>query len=134
MVKRIYLELSHPVCLPQGIDVLPVSLTISDETGRLEAKKSYLSVMPDPLGNSFRKWQKYVSLTFQDSTTVRRIRFDPKQQDDKIASNYSNINFEQFANDFKANLNRWLETGWFNEDGDRDNLIDRCQGNAILRG
>ncbi len=124
MTKRIYLEFRSPVRLQQGTNVLPVAVTIYDEKGRLENQNSYLSVIPDSLRFSFQNWQKYVSLTSQD-LTMRRIRFQPKQQECQLESTYSNINFEQIANEFTDNLNHWLETGWFNENGDRDPIVKK---------
>jgi hypothetical protein len=122
MAKRIYLEFRSSVRLQGKIDALPVSLTIYDEIGRLEGKNSFLSVIPDLLRSSFRKWQQYISPTSQDPT-VRRIRFQPKSPDDKVEIDRHNINFEQIADEFKANLNRWLNTGWCDENGDRDLII-----------
>ncbi|PSB53475.1 hypothetical protein C7B77_19535 [Chamaesiphon polymorphus CCALA 037] len=110
--------------MQQGTNVLPVAVTIYDENGRLENQNSYLSVIPDSLRHSFQTWQKYVSPAAQ-SPTIRRIRFQPKQQDRQLESTYSNINFDRIANEFKDNLNRWLETGWFNEHGDRDEIVKK---------
>jgi hypothetical protein len=122
MVKRIYLEFRSPVRLQQGMNVLPVAVTIYDEKGRLENQNSYLSVIPDFLHHSFHNWQKYVSPTAQ-ALTMRRIRFQPKQQECQLEDTYSNINFKHIADEFKANLNHWLETGWFDENGNRDLIV-----------
>jgi CHAT domain len=119
MTKRIYLKFRSSVRLQQDIDVLPVSLTIYDEIGRLEGKNSYLSVMPDLLHDSFQKWQQYIS-PVSSALTARRIRFQPKSIDEKVEIDRHNINFEQIANEFKKDLNQWLDIGWFDENGDRD--------------
>jgi CHAT domain len=124
MTKRIYLNFGASVRLQRDIDALPVSLTICDDLGRLEVKNSYLSVVPDSLRHSFQNWQKYVSPAALDPT-ARRIRFQPKPLDNQIENDRSNINFEQIANEFKINLNQWLATGWFNENGDRDSIIKK---------
>jgi hypothetical protein len=122
MAKRIYLEFRSPVRLQQGMNVLPVAVTIYDEVGRLENQTAYLAVIPDPLRHSFQNWQKYISPTAQDPTT-RRIRFQPKQPEQKLENTDSNINFDRIATEFTTNLNHWLETGWFNEFGDRDPIV-----------
>jgi CHAT domain len=124
MTKRIYLEFRSSVRLHKNIDALPVSLTIYDEVGRLEGKNSFLSVMPDLLRSSFQKWQQYISPKSQDPT-VRRIRFQPKSLGNKAEIDRHNINFEQIANEFKINLDRWLNAGWCDEKGDCDFIIKK---------
>jgi hypothetical protein len=132
MAKRIYLEFRSPVRLQQGMNVLPVAVTIYDEIGRLENQTAYLSVIPESLRHSFQNWQKYISPTSQSPAT-RRIRFQPRQPEHQLETTDSNINFDRIATEFTANLNHWLATGWFNEHGDRDPIVTQTLASYYLK-
>ncbi|BAY26618.1 hypothetical protein NIES2100_64340 [Calothrix sp. NIES-2100] len=126
MVKRIYLKLGSSVQLERvSVAALPVTLTVYDDVGLLQEIGSgfYLSLLPKTLRDSFRRWQKYVAPNPDDSS-VRRLKLEPINPSNNPEINDSNINFEQIANNFKTNLNQWLnQEGWLNEDGNKDTKI-----------
>lgn len=124
MTKRIYLKFGSPILLQTSIDALPVTLSIYDEKGRFEEKSSYLSVMPESLSEALNQWSKNITPNSKgDRNDVRRMRVEaiPKQNISKVSGV---INFQEIANDFKHNLNQWLNgSNWFNENGDLDYKI-----------
>ncbi|MBD2596015.1 CHAT domain-containing protein [Nostoc spongiaeforme FACHB-130] len=126
MVKRIYLKFGYSVQLERvPIAALPVTLTVYDNAGLLQELGSgyYLSLLPKNLRNSFRKWQKYIA-PHPDDDSVRRIKLEPINPNNNLEIDDSNINFEQLANNFKTNLNQWLnEEAWLNEYGNNDTKI-----------
>ena len=124
MTKRIYLKFGSPILLQTSIDALPVTLSIYDEKGRFEEKSSYLSIIPESLSEAFNQWSKNITPNSKgDHHDIRRMRVEvlPEQN---ISKANGVVNFQEIANDFKHNLNQWLNgSNWFNENGDPDYKI-----------
>jgi hypothetical protein len=125
MVKRICLHLGAQVQLKNSqLDVLPATLTIYDDRGIEERLSSYLLPPPEDLCKSFQAWQKYIS---PHTPTSRKIRVESLEIEDLDLEIDGNINLELLAQNFKQDLNTWLNVrGWLNQDGQLDFKIKKA--------